>query len=81
MIGFGFASHWLKNWRASFKPITKLSSRNRVIIFDSHLKTTLTRKHLHSHLSTCIQTEASFFYPDEMTNENKKYMYIGAIAW
>ena len=24
-IGFGFASHWLKNWRESFKPITKLS--------------------------------------------------------
>jgi len=21
-IGFGFASHWLKNWRDSFKPIT-----------------------------------------------------------
>ena len=21
-----------------------------------------------------------FFYPDEMTNENKKYMYIGAIG-
>ena len=24
-IGFGFASHWLKNWRDSFKPITKRS--------------------------------------------------------
>ena len=22
-IGFGFSSHWLKNWRDSFKPITK----------------------------------------------------------
>ena len=22
-IGFGFASHWLKKWRESFKPITK----------------------------------------------------------
>ena len=21
-IGFGFASHWLKNWRESLKPIT-----------------------------------------------------------
>ena len=41
----------------------------------------LARKHLHSHLSTWIQTGASFFfYPDEMTNENKKYMYIGAIG-
>ena len=29
-IGFGFASHWLKNWRESFKPITKGSNRNHV---------------------------------------------------
>ena len=28
-IGFGFASHWLKNWR------------NHVITFDSHFKTAL----------------------------------------
>ena len=41
-IGFGFASHWLKNWRQSFKPITKRSNRNHVITFDSHLKTALT---------------------------------------
>ena len=41
-IGFGFASHWLKNWRESFKPITKRSNRNHVITFDSHLKTALT---------------------------------------
>ena len=27
-IGFGFDSHWLKNWRESFKPITKRSNRN-----------------------------------------------------
>ena len=40
-IGFGFASHWLKNWRDSLKPITKRSNRNHVITFDSHLKTTL----------------------------------------
>ena len=26
-LGFGFASHWLKNWRDSFKPITKRSNR------------------------------------------------------
>ena len=37
----GFASHWLKNWRDSFKPITKRSNRNHVITFDSHLKTAL----------------------------------------
>ena len=38
-IDFGFASHWLKNWRESFKPITKRSNRNHGITFDSHLKT------------------------------------------
>ena len=40
-IGFGFASHWLKNWGESFKPVTKPSNRNHVITFDSHLKTAL----------------------------------------
>ena len=40
-FGFGFASHWLKNWRESFKPITKRSNRNYIITFDSHLKTAL----------------------------------------
>ena len=40
-IGFGLDSHWLKNWRESFKPITKRSNRNHVITFDSHLKTSL----------------------------------------
>ena len=42
-VGLGFASYWLKNWRESFKPITKRSNRNHVITFDSHLKTTLRR--------------------------------------
>ena len=40
-IASGFTSHWLKNWRESFKPITKRSNRNHVITFDSHLKTAL----------------------------------------
>ena len=40
-IGFSFASHWLKNCRKSFKPITKCSNRNHVITFDSHLNTAL----------------------------------------
>ena len=40
-FGFGFASHWLKNWREVFKPITKRSNLNHVITFDSHLKTAL----------------------------------------
>ena len=38
-IGFAFASHWLENWRKVFRPITKRSNRNRVITFDTHLKT------------------------------------------
>ena len=38
-IGFGFASHWLKNWLESFKPIIKRSNGNHVITFDSYLKT------------------------------------------
>ena len=42
-IGFGFDSHWLKNSRESFKPITTRSYRNYVINFDSHLKTALTQ--------------------------------------
>ena len=42
-FGFGFASHWLKNWRKSFKPITKRSNGNHVITFNSHLKTALRR--------------------------------------
>ena len=33
-IGFGFDSYWLKNWRESFKLITKRSNRNHVITFD-----------------------------------------------
>ena len=40
-IGFGFASHWLKNWHGSFKPITGCSNRNHVITFNGHLKTAL----------------------------------------
>ena len=40
-ISFGFESHWLKNWKDSFKPITKHSNRNHEITFDSHLKTVL----------------------------------------
>ena len=32
-IAFGFVSYWLKNWRESFKPITKRSNRNLPVIF------------------------------------------------
>ena len=37
-IGFGFASHWLKSWRETFKAITKRSNRNHVITLDSHFE-------------------------------------------
>ena len=40
-IGFCFDSHWLKNWRESFKPITRRSNHNQLMTFDSHLKTAL----------------------------------------
>ena len=46
VIGFGFASHWLKNWYESFKPITKRSNRDHVITFDSHLKTALLQRNV-----------------------------------
>ena len=42
-IGFGFDSHWLKNWRESSEPITKRNNRNYVITFDSYLKTALNK--------------------------------------
>ena len=37
-IGFGLASHWL---REAFKPINKRSNRNHVITCDSHVKNAL----------------------------------------
>ena len=55
-IGFGFDFHWLKNWRESFKPITKRSNRNHVITFDSYLKTALSRLR-HSAPITRVQIE------------------------
>ena len=54
-IGFGFVSHWLKNWRESFKPITKRSNRNHVITFDSHLKTALFYQNCYYILNTTEQ--------------------------
>ena len=43
---FSFASFSLKNWRENFKPITRRSSRNGVITFDSHLKSALIEKNI-----------------------------------
>ena len=53
-FGFGFASHWLKNWRKIFQPITICSNRNRVITFDSHLKNALTNGcYVYIHAGKC----------------------------
>ena len=41
-IGVDFAFHWLKNCRQTFQPITERSKRNRIITFDSHLRSALT---------------------------------------
>ena len=38
LVLVGFDSHWLKNWRESFKPIIKRSNCNHVITFDSRLR-------------------------------------------
>ena len=40
-IGFRFDSHGLKNWRESFKLVTKRSNHNHINTFDSYLKTAL----------------------------------------
>lgn len=37
---FGFGSHWLKNWRETFKPSPSLAIAIKQLI-DSHLKITL----------------------------------------
>ena len=61
VIGFGFASHWLKNWRESVKPITKRSNRNPVITFDSHLKTALIIISCKPRMHFCLLRLAVFF--------------------
>ena len=62
-IGFGFASHWLKNWRESFKRITKRSNGNLVITFDSHLKTALNARELFLTI-TCANSEKLQMFTD-----------------
>ena len=63
VFGFGFASHWLKNWRESFKPITKRSNRNHVITFDSHLKTALRQQQAQKTITTKQEHPSSFSPP------------------
>ena len=63
-IGFGFAPHWLKYWREIFKPIAKCSNRNRVLTFDSHLKTAL----LERFSNDCRKTKTKVI---TLTNHNR----------
>ena len=62
-IAFGFASHWLKNWRESSKPITKRSNRNHVITFNSHLKTALYMNRLFFWLQFGLNLNLNFPHP------------------
>ena len=48
-IGFGFASHCLKNCRESSKPTIKSSNCHHVITLDSHLETALSSIMLFRH--------------------------------
>ena len=71
-IGFGLASHWLKNWRESLKPITKRSNRNHVITFDSHLKIALNEiEHAsnYAHFWTKVNIRRLFNVPQSFTNK------------
>ena len=65
-IGFGFASHWLKNCCDSFKPITKRSNRNHVNTFDSHLKTALITYLIYQMVSTTTSTTTSTSSPGSL---------------
>ena len=81
-IGFGFASHWLKNWRESFKPITKRSNRNHVITFDSHLKTALIGRVISHH---CLQpmnkpTIVISFDPTYKWDQNRRNRVISHLS-
>ena len=67
-IGFGFASQRFKNWRDSFKPISKRSNRNHVITFDSHLKTAL----YHTPLWTSFSVNLVYMYSSN-SNSNETH--------
>ena len=70
-IGFGFASHWLKNWRESFQPVTTRSDRNNVINFNSHLKTALSD--IVSNLNSKIKlfADGAVMYRETLSSQDK----------
>ena len=63
-IGFGLASHWLKNQHENFQPITKRSNCDYVITFDSQLKTFPSNLHRTCHINICryVLTEACVLF-------------------
>ena len=75
-IGFGFTSHWLKNWRDSFKPITKRSNRNHVIAFDSHLKTALINLFDTTISLFHLPTDAVVQFPNKLTPAGVIYTLV-----
>ena len=74
-FGFGFASHWLKNWRESLKPITKRSNQNHVITFDGHLKTALMKHERLSIDTTVLECEHDICFSVNPT-ENATLRYF-----
>ena len=58
-IGLGYASHWLENWRESFKAITKRSNRNHVISSVYYLATIIytSRNNKYIHKISCSGME------------------------
>ena len=70
-IGFGFASHWLKNWREIYRLISKSSNGNRVILFHSHLKTALSALRMHF----CVDISLQEYYDLKKHQHRVDYDY------
>ena len=92
-IDFGFASHWLKNWRESFKLITKRSNRDHVITFDSHSKhcmntfrfnfflTRVDSPHCTLHVFMVILSWQNFCLKQELTSRLRQRMVTWHCIW
>ena len=88
-IDFGLPSQWLKNWRQSFKPITKRSNRNHVITFDSHLKTALSITNCISfllytnvlHQTLIVLLRLGIFHSHGLSANSDDVSLIGHVTW
>ena len=60
-----------KNWRDSFKAITKRSNRNPVITFDSHLKTALSRPNVNSLLFNRVKVWLALVFNEENCRQQR----------